>query len=86
MSVNSIHCHRAFAEKIGIEFPLLSDFNREVIHAYDVTYEELSGLQDVAKRAVFVIDQTGTVRYKWVTDDNRQLPDVDAALGAVREL
>ncbi len=86
MSVNSIHCHRAFAEKIGVEFPLLSDFNREVIHAYDVAYAELGGLQDVAKRAVFVIARDGTVQYKWVTDDGRELPKAHEALTALRAL
>lgn len=86
MSVDSVHSHRVFAERIGVDFPLLSDFNREVIHAYGAAYDDLGGLKNVAKRAVFVIDQDGIVRYKWVTDDSSELPSVDAALQAVKAL
>lgn len=86
VSVDSVYSHKAFAEKIGVEFPLLSDFNREVIHAYEVAYDEIFGLKDVAKRAMFVIGKDGIVKYKWVTDDARRLPDVYYALDAVRSL
>lgn len=82
ISVDSVYSHRAFSEQIGIEYPLLSDFNREVIHDYDVAYDEIGGLKEVAKRAVFVIDQEQIVRYKWVTDDAGELPDVNEALKA----
>jgi peroxiredoxin len=45
-------------------FKLLSDYNKEVIRAYDVIYEEYSlGMKGVAKRAVFVIDAEGIIRH-----------------------
>ena len=86
VSVDSVFSHKAFAEKLGLEFPLLSDFNREVIERYGVAYDEVLGLKKVAKRAVFVIDPSGTVRYKWVTDDFRTLPDPYQALAVVQAL
>lgn len=82
ISVDSVYSHDAFSEQIGIEYPLLSDFNRDVIHDYGVVYEEIGGLKEVAKRAVFVIDQDQIIRYKWVTDDASALPDVNEALKA----
>lgn len=86
MSVDSVFSHRAFAEKLGIEFPLLSDFNREVSPAYGAMFDEVFGLKNVAKRALFVIDQDGTVQYEWVTDHPGELPDPGEALAVLRAL
>ena len=86
VSVDSVYSHEAFSEQIGIEYPLLSDFNREVIHDYGVAYDEIGGLKEVAKRSVFVIDQDQIVRYRWVTDDAGQLPPVNEALKAAWKL
>ena len=53
-----------FKESNGINFPLLSDFNKEAITAYDVRNENFSvGLKGVAKRASFVIDKEGVIRF-----------------------
>lgn len=86
MSVDSVFSHKAFAEKIGIEFPLVSDFNRDVSSAYGVLIEEIFGFKNVAKRALFVIDQAGTVQYARVIDDPNELPDADEALAVLRNL
>lgn len=81
ISVDSIFSHHAWAEKLGITFPLLSDFNREVIRLYSVIHEEILGLKGIAKRSVFIVDQEGTVKYRWVSEDPAQLPN----MGEVRE-
>jgi len=86
VSVDSVFSHKAFAQKIGIEFPMLSDFNREVGSAYGVLFDEVFGHKNVAKRALFVIDQAGTVQYAWVTDDPGELPDADKALEVIQSL
>lgn len=86
VSVDSVYSHEAFSEELGIEYPLLSDFNREVVQAYGVAYDEIGGLEDVAKRAVFVIDKDRIVRYKWVSEDPSQLPDVNEVLKAAWKL
>ena len=56
-------------------FPLLSDYNKDVIRAYGVVNPDMIGLKDIAKRSVFVIDQTGIVRYREVLEDARHEPD-----------
>jgi peroxiredoxin len=64
----------------------LTDFNREISRAYGVLHEDLMGLKGVSKRSVFVIDKQGVVRYKWVSEDPRQLPDLAAIRGALEGL
>lgn len=78
ISVDSPFVVQEFARETGAGFPILSDFNKEAMTAYDVKYDEFFGMHGVAKRSAFVIDKTGTVRYAWVTDDAGQLPDFDA--------
>jgi len=87
ISVDSPHALRAFAKENNLGFTLLSDFNKETIEDYDVVHEELSGLKRVAKRSVFVLDENGRVKYRWVSDDPGKLPDreeIDKALGEIQ--
>lgn len=65
ISVDSPHVNTKFAEETGAEFPILSDFNRDAIRAYDVVRPDLGGLREVAERTVFVIDADGVIRYMW---------------------
>lgn len=73
----------AFADAHGLNFPLLSDYNREIIESYDVKLDELGGMEGVAERSVFVLDEDGTVTHCWVSDDPADLPEVDAVVEAV---
>ena len=78
LSVDSPFSLKNWAEKEGIEIPLLSYFNKEVSAAYGAQYDELIGLKGVAKRSAFVIDKGGIVRYASVSDDAKVLPDFAA--------
>ncbi len=64
IAIDSHFCHKAFSEQLALNFPLLSDANREVIPAYGVLRPEAAGIKNVANRSVFVIDSTGMVRYE----------------------
>lgn len=86
ISVDSPYTLKAFAEAEQLTFPLLSDFNKEVAPAYGAYYEELAGLKGVAKRAAFVIDREGIIRYKWVSDVPTNLPDLEAIQATLRVL
>ena len=83
ISTDGPFCHQAFAEELGMDFPLLSDYNKEVIPRYGVQYEDLAGFKGLSKRAVFVIDQDRTVKFKWVTDDPGVLPNLDEVIAAI---
>jgi len=64
ISVDGTFVQRAFAEKNRINIPLLSDFNREAVKAYDVMRPEFAhGMKHTAERAVYVIDKEGIIRY-----------------------
>lgn len=72
-----------FIQREGLTFPLLSDFEHEVIEAYGVVLERFYGVMSVAERAVFVLDSEGTVVYRWIrTDEN---PDFEWLVSDVRD-
>jgi glutaredoxin-dependent peroxiredoxin len=75
ISVDTFFTLKAFQADQQLTFPLLSDFNKEVIRAYGVFNEDMIGLKGIAKRAVFVIDRQGIVRHAEVLDDARNEPD-----------
>jgi peroxiredoxin len=86
ISVDSFFTLKAFRESQHFTFPLLSDFNKEVIRLYDVYMEDMIGLKGLAKRSVFVLDRAGVVRYREVLDDARNEPDYDAVFKALQPL
>ncbi|HVB37240.1 MAG TPA: peroxiredoxin [Vicinamibacterales bacterium] len=86
ISVDTPFTLKKFGAEQQLNFPLLSDFNKDVIRGYDVVIDDLLGLKGLAKRAVFVIDQAGVVRHAEVLADARNEPDyakVDAALASL---
>ncbi len=84
VSADSAFSQGAFREEHGIEFDLVSDMAGEAIGAYDVGIDvEDLGLYGVANRAAFVIDEDGTVTYRWVADDPTDEPDYEELLAAV---
>jgi peroxiredoxin len=75
ISVDTPFSLKAWGEKEKLTFPLLSDFNKDVIAKYDVVNPEMIGLKNISKRAVFVIGRDGTVKHREVLDDARNEPD-----------
>ena len=86
VAVTSVFAQQAFAKSLGVDFPLVSDWNRTVAPTYGVLYDVWRGHQGVANRSLFVIDRQGIIRYRWVTDDAFVLPDYDAAIEALRAI
>lgn len=76
-----------FKEVNQINFPLLSDFNKEAITAYDVRNESFAvGFKGVAKRSAFVIDKEGTVVYSEVLPSPGDYPNFDGIKKALESL
>lgn len=67
MSVDSPAANKAFAEQIGVTFPLLSDFQRTVSEEYGV----LNPKMGFANRTTFVIDKEGIIRH--IDKDNEAI-------------
>ncbi len=79
ISVDSPFTLDKFKTELDLNFPLLSDFNKEVSEAYDTIHEEFAfGMKGVSKRSAFVIGKDGTVQYVEVLDVPTELPDFDA--------
>ncbi|TDD24043.1 peroxiredoxin [Nonomuraea diastatica] len=83
VSVDSMFTHRAWADREGYTFPLLSDFwpHGQVARAYGV-FDEAKGL---ALRGTFIIDGEGVIRWKVVhpTSTARDVADYVKALADI---
>ncbi|MCP3932352.1 MAG: redoxin domain-containing protein [Bacteroidetes bacterium] len=87
VSVDSPFSLGKFKEEQKLNFPLLSDFNKEVSAAYGAQYEAFAlGLKGVAKRSAFVIDGQGIVRYAEVLESAGDLPNFDAVKACLASL
>jgi glutaredoxin-dependent peroxiredoxin len=86
VSVDTFFALKAFHTDQKLTFPLLSDFNKQTIRDYGVYNEDMIGLKGIAKRAVFVIDKDGKVRYRQVLDDARNEPDYEAVFKTLASL
>ena len=88
ISVDSIPSHIAWREKeLGsVEVPLCSDFypHAEVIRKFGVLRED-APVAGISERAVFVVDKAGKIAFAKVYPID-QLPEIEAVLGALREL
>lgn len=89
LCVESDRAHTAFAKALDLPFPLLSDFNRDVIGQFGIAYtpeEPFGGLWGMSRRSVFVLDRDGVVRYAWVTETPLVEPDLEEVIAAVQAI
>ena len=84
ISVDSPFAQEVMANKENLNFPLLSDFNKDVSKSYGVLYEDFIGFNGVAKRSAFVVSKEGTILFAWSSDDPKQLPDFDAIKASLK--
>jgi peroxiredoxin len=84
ISRDSPWSHIAWRQALEIDVPLLSDWNGEAVHAFEVAHE-YRGLVDVARRSAFLIEADGIVRGAW-SYETGELPDLDELLAAARAL
>jgi peroxiredoxin len=76
ISVDSLFTLEKFKEENALNFPLLSDFNKDVSRAYGALYENfVLDMNGVSKRAAFVIDKEGVIKYAEVLESAGELPN-----------
>lgn len=80
ISVDSLFTLAKFKEDQQLNFTLLSDFNRNAISAYHVLYDVFPAfeMEKVSKRAAFVVDAQGIVRYAEICATPGDLPNFTA--------
>ncbi len=87
ISVDSPFTLAKFKDSEQLNFPLLSDFNKEVSRQYGVLYETfVLGLHGVSKRSAFVIDAEGMIRYAEVLESAGDQPDYSAIQETLAQL
>lgn len=72
ISVDSQYSNKRYAEDLGVTYPLLSDFQREVSELYGI----LNAERGVANRTTFVVDKEGIIQY---IDEGRDAIDITRA-------
>ena len=80
ISVDSLYVLNKYKQEQNLNFPLLSDFNKDASKAFDVLYETYPSfeMQGVSKRAVFVIDKEGVVQHAEICATPGELRDFNA--------
>ena len=87
ISVDAPAVSAELARKAGYTFPILSDPDAAVIRQYDLLHKGAGmGGGDVARPAEFLLDRTGTVRWRNLTEDYRVRARVEEILGQARAL
>ena len=76
ISVDSLFTLNRYKEDQRYNFPLLSDFNKEISALYGSLYDEWKyGMKGVSKRSAFIIDKEGVIQYAEVLDNASDVPD-----------
>ena len=74
-------------QEAGYTFTFLSDPKLEVIGRYDLVHaEELASGKDISRPAEFLIDPSGTVRWRMVTENFFVIARPEQVLEAARTL
>ena len=88
ISVDSLFVLDKFKQEQNLNFPLLSDFNKDAAKAFDVLYELFPAfeMQGVSKRAAFVVDKEGVVKYAEICATPGDLPDFAAIQSTLQSI
>ena len=88
ISVDSTYTLAKYKEEQSYNFPLLSDFNKDVSTLYQCLYESfgLMKMLGVGKRAAFVINKIGFIQYEEVLEDAGEIPNFTAIQNMLESL
>ena len=79
ISVDSLYTLNKYKEEQQLNFPLLSDFNKTVSEQYGSLYPLFGfDMKGVSKRAAFVVDKEGLIRYSEVLENAGEQPDFES--------
>jgi peroxiredoxin len=87
ISVDSVFTLAKFKEEQHLNFPLLSDFNKDVSRSYGALYEDwILNMRGVSKRSAFLVDPQGKIAYAEVLESAGDLPNFTAIEAALASL
>lgn len=87
ISVDSPFSLKMFADKHNYNFPLLSDFNKDVSASYGALYDVFVpgkfDFKGVSKRSAFVVDGNGVIKYAEILENAGDEPNYEAVKKAL---
>lgn len=85
ITVDGLFTTMRFAGEYGLDYPVLSDWDRVATNAYDVRWDNFAGIEGfhVANRSVFVIDANGVITYAWAGENPGVFPNFDDVKAAL---
>ncbi|HVU58022.1 MAG TPA: redoxin domain-containing protein [Puia sp.] len=87
ISVDSIFTLARYKDDQQLNFPLLSDFNKDVSKAYGCLYDTfVFDMHGVSKRSAFIVDKMGIIRYAEVLETASDLPNFNQIQKTLSEL
>ena len=88
ISIDGRFANGAFKSANNLDFPILSDYQKSTISAYDIVWPDFAGMAGytTARRSVFVVDSNGSIAWKWLSDVPSDLPDLGDVKAAVEAL
>ena len=87
ISVDSLHTLAKYKEEQQLNFPLLSDFNKEVSEKYGSLYTSFGyDMKGVSKRSAFLIDKAGIVKYAQVLENASDIPNFEEINRTLEEM
>jgi peroxiredoxin len=79
ISVDSVFTLKKYKDDQQYNFPLLSDFNKEVSALYGALYTDwILDMKGVSKRAAFIVDKDGILVFAEVLENAGEMPDFAA--------
>ncbi len=88
ISVDSVFTLAKFKEEQNYNYPLLSDFNKEVSEIYGSIYDSFTDMEmkGVSKRSAFIVDKQGVIQYAEVLESAGDVPDFEKIDARLKEL
>jgi peroxiredoxin len=87
ISVDSVFTLGKFKEEQKYNFPLLSDFNKEVSALFGTIYTDwILEMKGVSKRSAFIVDKAGIIKYAEVMESAGDLPNFEAINQTLEQL
>lgn len=87
ISVDTMPTLAKYKAEQNLNFPLLSDFNKKASKAYDCLYDKFGfDMEGVSKRAAFLIDKQGVIRYAEVLENAGEQPDFESIKKTLSEI
>lgn len=87
ISTDSVYVLHKYKQEQNLNFSLVSDYNKIISFDYGAQYETFNfGMQGTSRRAAFVIDKNGIIRYAQVLDNASDLPDFNKIKEILNEL